>query len=99
VCSPGQRWWQATHCLWIGQVRPGWPLSQCLFLEGSGEDFITVITWEEQSGSHEMIASALGYSLVIIGNCPHLGVFVCMLGGGLSYKALLFLRGSFRPLL
>jgi hypothetical protein len=59
-----------------------------------GEVIISVITWEEQPGSHEMITTAPGCSLYIIGNCPHF----FGRGGGLSCKALLFLRDSFQSL-
>jgi hypothetical protein len=38
----------------------------------SGEVVITVITWGDRSGSHEMIATALGNSLTIMGNWPYL---------------------------
>jgi hypothetical protein len=34
-------------------------------------DVITDITSGEPSGPYEMIAPAPGYSLVIIGHCPH----------------------------
>jgi hypothetical protein len=44
-------------------VCSGWPLPQ---FEGSREDVMAVITWGEWSPSHEMIASALGCSLIII---------------------------------
>jgi hypothetical protein len=40
--------------------------------EGFQRRYIAVITWGEQSGSHEMITPAPEYSLSIIGNCPHL---------------------------
>jgi hypothetical protein len=47
-------------------VSSGCPLSRSKDSErGSGEDDITVITWGEQSGSHEMmVAPAPGCSLI-----------------------------------
>jgi hypothetical protein len=57
-------------------------------LEKVSSEVIAIITCGEQSGSHEMITPVLGYSLIIIGNCSHLG------GAGLSCKAPLFFRGS-----
>jgi hypothetical protein len=45
-------------------------------LEKVSSEVIAIITCGEQSGSHEMITPVLGCSLIIIGNCSHLG------GGG-----------------
>jgi hypothetical protein len=42
-------------------------------LEKVSSEVIAIITCGEQSGSHEMITPVLGYSLIIIGNCSHLG--------------------------
>jgi hypothetical protein len=50
----------------------------------SGEVAITVITGGEKSGSCEMIALALWYSLIIIGNCPHVGKWSVLQGSVVS---------------
>jgi hypothetical protein len=48
-------------------VCSGWPLSQSKCPQrGFREDVIAVITWGQQSGSHEMTTLAPGGSLIII---------------------------------